>query len=71
MTMHGNSLLKNRRLKIQGIKKIKQKMCYLEVSQCIFFSSAYPGLVLEATVVSVYAVIFLSNFWKRGAQRVH
>lgn len=68
MTMHGNSLLKNRRLKIRGIKKIKQKMCYLEVSQCIFFSSAYPGLVL---VVSVYAVIFLSNFWKRGAQRVH
>lgn len=59
MAMHRNSLLKNRRLKIQGIKKIKQ-MCYLEVSKCIFFSSAYPSLVLE--VVSVYAVIFISNF---------
>lgn len=57
MAMHRNSLLKNRRLK--EFKKIKQ-MCYLEVSQCIFFSSAYPGLVLE--VVSVYAVIFISNF---------
>lgn len=71
MTMHRNSLLKKRRLKIQGMKQLKQKMCHLEVPWYIFFSFAYPGLFLETMAVSVYAVIFLSNFWKREAQRVH
>lgn len=62
MAMHGNSLLKNGKLKIQGMKQIKQKMCYLEVPQYIFFSSACPGWFLKTMVVSVCAVIFLSNF---------
>lgn len=62
--MHRKSLLKNRRLKtkIQGMIQIKQKMGYLEVRQCIFSTSAYPGLLMTAMAVSAYAVIFLNNF---------
>lgn len=47
MAMHGNSLLKNGKLKIQGMKQIKQKMCYLEVPQYIFFFLCLPRLVPE------------------------
>lgn len=66
MKMHRKSLLKNRRLKteIQGIKQIEQNTGYLEVQQCIFSSSAYPGLLMMALVVNVYAVVCLNNFLK-------